>query len=341
MDPEDKIAEVDESPADDATEMADALAEALSDESAPVEAVDEIVDDDPPGEQDTDEPLQADDGEPEPLGAPQSWNADDREKWANIPDDVKAVIARRETERDDGVNKSLEEMKPMRDTMSQWSGYLSQIGTSPEQAFNALMGAEQILRNGTPQQKQQALTSLANDYGIEIPTGAPQAEADADPFAEAVDNATTPLRNELHQLRQSLTSREQAERTGAVNSAQAEIDAFAAAKTEAGTPAHPYFSEVQSDIEALATAHISRGEALPTLSDMYDRATWGNPTIRARIMADQKAVESREVSAERKAKATKAKRAGASITGAPGSGAQRAKPESLQETLEAAFAGGL
>jgi len=53
----------------------------------------------------------------------------------------------------------------------------------------------------------------------------------------------------------------------------------------------------------------------PVLSDLYDKAVWANPSIRAKIQSDQqKASEKKAIEAAR-AKAAKAKKAAQSVSG--------------------------
>jgi hypothetical protein len=92
---------------------------------------------------------------------------------------------------------------------------------------------------------------------------------------------------------------------------------------------------------ALASSYVASKQPIPPLADLYDTAVWANPSTRAALKAAEKATEETKRSEEARAKAASARRAGSSVTGAPGSG-QATKPIrgelSLRESLEEAAA---
>jgi hypothetical protein len=84
---------------------------------------------------------------------------------------------------------------------------------------------------------------------------------------------------------------------------------------------------------------MNRGQAVPPLQELYERAVRANPsTYQAQRIADQQSAE-RKRQFEARAKAAAARKASSSVTGAPGSGQPpigRAPGRSLREELEAA-----
>ena len=111
-----------------------------------------------------------------------------------------------------------------------------------------------------------------------------------------------------------------------------EIRRFTEAKTEAGAPAHPYFAEVEADMTRLAQTDRAAGLA-PTLADLYERAIWSNPTVRAKMLAAQQHAAARQTERARKEQIRKAKRASATVTG-QGSG-DAEQPRTLRDEIEA------
>src|SRR5260370_103221 len=89
-----------------------------------------------------------------------------------------------------------------------------------------------------------------------------------------------------------------------------------------------------NDMLALAQAERAAGRT-PVLQDLYDKAVRVNPQTYAREVA---AIEARakasvaeaqrQQSADAKARADKARKAGSSVTGAPSGGGQTTKPAS-------------
>ena len=160
----------DDTAQDDAPE-----ADAPEDDEDPVEAEAEPVEAAEEGETEEVETEEADEeDEPEPVDAPVSWSAEDKKVFEALPREAQEVVARRERERDQGVNKTLEEVAPLRNVAEKYNDYFANLNVAPATAFEWLVNAEATLRNGTPEQKRVQLERLAQDYGISLaPAEAP------------------------------------------------------------------------------------------------------------------------------------------------------------------------
>lgn len=77
------------------------------------------------------------------------------------------------------------------------------------------------------------------------------------------------------------------------------------------------------------------------LQEAYERACYADPDVRDALLAKQEAEQEAKRRHEAQAKAKAARRAGASVTGAPTGSSQPAKPDDLRGLLEASFNGGL
>lgn len=318
--------EVDEDTSEDVEAEAEPV-EVDDDDPEPVEASDDEAEDDEPEE--TDE-----EAEPEPVEAPVSWSAEDKKVFESLPREAQEVVARRERERDQGVNKTLEEVAPLRNVAEKYTDYFANLNVKPADAFEWLVHAEATLRHGTPEQKRVQLERLAQDYGISL---AP-AEAPSDDDDEYVDPKVSQLSEEVAQLRGQLTSRQRAEIKEQQAKAEQQVSTFRDAKTEAGAPAHPYFADVESDMVALAQADRAAGK-IPDIADLYERACWQNPSIREKLIADTKSDEQRKAMEEKRKRAAKAKKASKSVSSSSGSGAPRTadKEESVRDSIRAAM----
>ena len=120
---------------------------------------------------------------------------------------------------------------------------------------------------------------------------------------------------------------------------------FADARDSAGNLLHPYLKEVEPQMHALAKLDRDQGKQAIDLDDLYDRATWGeNRSTRELLLAERQESEARKAADERKAKADAARRAGSSVTGAPGPGAAPQEfggPErSIRDEIRAQMDGG-
>ena len=100
----------------------------------------------------------------------------------------------------------------------------------------------------------------------------------------------------------------------------AEIEKFKSEADEHGHLLRPYATEVEEDMLHLAYVAQARGQDVPPLQELYDRAVRANPsTYQALRLAEQQSA-ARQIKDEARAKAAAAKRAASSVTGAPGAG---------------------
>jgi hypothetical protein len=269
------------------------------------------------------------------VEAPQHWAAADKERFAKLPPDGQQFLLDRHKAMEGDYTRRMQEIAPLRKTAEQWTPYLAQIGATPEQAFQALIGAEYTLRNGTPDQKQAALRQLAQDYQIPLTQAAPQPATD-----EYVDPQVAALNQKLAQLEAWKNSSEQAEQQRQrqqMEQRQSElhstIAAFTAEKTEAGAPAHPHYEAVRETMAAL----IGGGQA-SDLKTAYDMAVWARPDLRQQLLTAQQEAAAKKSAEEAKARAQKAGTAAASVSGKPVGATPMGPANSVREELERAWA---
>lgn len=127
---------------------------------------------------------------------------------------------------------------------------------------------------------------------------------------------------------------------------QTDIEKFASATDDKGTPLHPYFKDVEGLMASLAIAARTRSEPIPSLDELYQTAVYANPSTKALVQANERAAFEAQREADAKAlqeaaraKATKAQRAGKSVTGSPGTGqtpTARASGRSIRDELMSA-----
>jgi hypothetical protein len=116
----------------------------------------------------------------------------------------------------------------------------------------------------------------------------------------------------------------------------ADIEKFKSEADAHGTLLRPYAAEVEEDMLHLAYVAQARGQDVPPLQELYDRAVRANPsTYQALRLAEQQSA-ARQIKDEARAKAAAAKRAASSVTGAPGAGPAplgRSSARSLREEI--------
>ena len=263
------------------------------------------------------------------VEAPQHWPEEDKQFFASLPDDnARQRWLEKNKSLENGYKTKFEEIAAWKKAVEPYTEYLQGLGATPQQAMQYLLNTERILRYGTPEQKAQAMQTLINDYQIPLPSNqsAPaQPPATQQTEGEHWDPVVNALRQELGQLKNVLTSRQQQEQQAEQQRVIASIVEFQNAKTEAGQPSNPYFAEVADDIATLALAERQAGRK-PDLKNLYDKACWANETVRMKVLADRDAQAEQKRQADAKARATQARSAGSSVSGAPVGGAASDMP---------------
>lgn len=242
---------------------------------------------------------------------PSSWSPAAKAAFADLPDDVKAAVAKREREIDAGLRSKAEEVKryePLEQAIAPYRQKWQVAGVDEAQAVKQLLAASDWLERDPA----NAIAYLARQYGVNV-GGQPQAQ----PQHPAQPNQGQPpefqqLQAEIARLRQQV---EQASQAPILS----EVEAF---KSD---PANLYFDNVRDDMALL----IDAGKA-KTLREAYDMACYMNPEIRPLLMQAPAPVQ-------QKAKVEQAKRAAASITGSPGNPVQPKSNGSIEDDLRSAF----
>jgi len=298
---------------------------------------------------------------------PANWSASDKAMFKLQPPDAQAFLLRRYKDMEAGFTKKSEalaslqkEFGPIDEMFKPHLETLKAKGLTPAATIRAWANVETALANGRgvdviagmikgynidKAQLAQALgfTSTGTAQPATEPAKTDQAAAGAQPIALPPELAT-----ELQQLRARLDAQDSEKRNATIRTAQereaaveADITKFKSEANEAGELKHPFYEEVEPAMVALASSYVASKQPIPPLAELYETAVWANPSTRAAMLASQKAAEQTRLAEEARAKAASARRAGSSVTGAPGSG-QASAPirgeQSLREQLEEAAA---
>lgn len=233
------------------------------------------------------------------------WPQEQRQAFGKMPQDQQDFFMQRYKEMEAGHTRRSQEMAPLRDLMSDWQPYLGQLQAqgvipNPIAAINGLLGLEQQLRTGDNARKVAILTKLALDYGVQTPG---EDEAREDPSLHQME---LQMRNQQAQMRRM--QYQQMDNNTAFGRQQ--ISQFVAEKTADGKPAYPYFNALTDDMVRLAQADVNSGIS-PNLRDLYERASWNNPKVRAELLKSQVDTQL----AERQANLDKKRNASSSVAG--------------------------
>lgn len=183
---------------------------------------------------------------------PASWKKDYHEAWTTADPKLKEYAWKREEEMRAGVQPLLSKAQfadQMQQAIEPYMNNIRGLGIEAPQAVKALMEADNVLRHGSPQQKQAYFAQLAQQYGINM--GETQFQP-TDPNFYAIQN-------ELAQVRGEVLNWKQQQETAQNQALLQEINQFQA-KAE-------YFEEARPTMIQLLNSGVAQD-----LDDAYQKA---------------------------------------------------------------------
>ena len=273
--------------------------------------------------------------EAEPLDPPAHWAAADQERFREADPKWQEWFLSRSKDMDAAHTRRSQEVAPLRNVLQQWGPTVQQWGADPVQVINGAMQAVYTLRAGTPEQKAGLIKQLAQDYGVSLdPPKQPSAEEDPFGVQAMIDQKLAPFSQQLQQMGGGMQQQQQAAQQAASQAGMQVIERFRIEKGADGKPAHPYIDELLDDMTALAQARAAAGQT-PDIAELYEAASWSNPSVRAKVQAALKAADRAKT---KKAEQERARRARTASSGLAGSGGgTAAQPRSRREEIEAAY----
>ena len=82
-----------------------------------------------------------------------------------------------------------------------------------------------------------------------------------------------------------------AERAAALRDFELQIEQFKTAQDTAGNPLHPNYADLEPEMAAIALAYSARGQAIPPLKELYEKAVWTNPALRKTLVAAEQRLQ--------------------------------------------------
>lgn len=308
--------------------------------------------------------------EPKGIEPPQNWKKADKEAFAALPDEAKALLNKFESERTASYTKKTMEIADFRkeygavdEMFTPYKERMRSSGYTPYQMIQAWMNTERALMDG---RGPDVVREIAKAYNIDLRSlvGAPAEtilaakrpedmtpeERSAVEVEGILKPYLTPLQKQLEEATSKLTAFEriqqdnvQREQMSAVQRAQNQIASFAQeADAKTGESLRPHFKAVEDQMGYLALAYKNAGRQVPPLQDLYETACLSNPEIRQQMEAARIASDLKSAREAARAKATSATKAARSVTGSPGLNAPRANGHdngqvSIRASLESAF----
>lgn len=237
---------------------------------------------------------------------PPGWSVAAKSEFDQLPDAVKAAVAKREEEIDRGFAK----LKDYKAIETQHSAQAQQYGVPLPEFINRLAAADKFLQT----QPLDAIKWLAQTYKIDLGqiAGAPAQPGTAHPANDAV---VQPLLQEINALKQIVYGDKR-------NQINTQVETFFA------DPKNKYSENVADQMVVLINEAKRAGQPVD-LPSIYETACFMNPEVRAALIKEQTGKVQSEQIAKAKQTADQARAAGASITGGPS-----ATPPPVAPTLD-------
>lgn len=280
----------------------------------------------------------AEEQEPEEvILAPASWSNEDRKAWDKLDSEAKAIVARRETERDRITMDAARELAPLKSVMQEHGEHFRQIGMAPDLAIREYVETEKILRYGTPAQKQEAISAIARNYGIDMPAvspGQPQTEEWVDPDITRIENT---INERFGTIEQALASRQREVEVAENRKAQETSETFIQglqSEDPAKAPEVRYVEEAWPVFNTMVEAELARAGTpnVDRLRQLYSDAAWATPGVRDKMQTDLEALKPKRVVKTVETQST-------SISGGTGRAAHSEEPpkeESVRDSIRRA-----
>lgn len=299
--------------------------------------------DDAAAEKDTGQPNE-DGSEPETaIAPPNSWPAEMKAKWGEVPPDVQQIIAQRDTESHQQISRMGQEIaqfKPIGELLGDKQDVFDRHGLSVQDGLKTLLEAQEKL-DADP---VNALTAIANSFGIDLAStfGSLNTEQLSDQNAaqtiQQLQQQNAQLASERNQLNQRLAQQQNRQTVQQEREAQArKAEAAQTVQKWASDPKSPkpYFEQVRGTMATLMSSNPSAN-----LDELYEQACYATPEIRTKMQADaeaKKAAENRTVKAREVNDAKKAKvvNAGTAKPAMPARGGSWDDDKALSERFDA------
>lgn len=243
---------------------------------------------------------------------PGTWKKDHEPAYRKLEANPEFSAILDEIERREGdIKKGFEsahefraDAERFRKAVQPFAATLQSLGLPPDRAVQSLLAADHALRYSTPQTKVQHALRMLQGYGIDPAqlVAAMQPQGEVDP--------------RLSELQQQLTQTQQTTHT-LLSTFEQQMKQQADASVEEFGKNKPHFQEVRGEMGRLLRAGICQ-----TLPDAYDRAIYGTPAIREKVLAEQQAKAEAERKQKAQAEAAAAKTAAVQVKGGPSGNAQ-------------------
>ncbi len=265
---------------------------------------------------------------------PAGWTAAEKAEWSKLSPVAQAAVSRREAEIANGGRQWSEEKRRYEAAIAPVAMLARSKGLSTEEGIQRLARAQQLLDENAA----EGIRQIAASYGVNLATLAghqPDEVSNAqNPDIEAlvrqaVQRSVAPIVAPIQQRWQQEEQRQNDMTMQAIHS-------FASA------PGHEHYPAVEATIALILPQVIEENPSWTNeqkLQEAYDRALYATPSTRQQVMAAKESQAAEQRRQEAATRATKARGAAVSVTGAPQGSAAPESAGSLREEIVRAMTG--
>jgi hypothetical protein len=262
-----------------------------------------------------------------PADMPKAWGADKAAIWSGLPPEAHAYLTEREAQ--------MEAFHAKHAGLAQWQEAATQNGTTLHEVLERVHAVENAMATDASQgliqacqmvgldraSAVQALQGALQKLGVQG-SGATPPQPGQPPAGEVRDPRYDELARQFQTVTQTLQQQE-------MQKADAAVRAFAA------DPANKFYAEVSEDIVRELKAMRALGQNTD-LKLAYERACWGRPDIREKLVAEQIATKVPAAVDAKTQELEKARSASRSVAGSPPQAEGRSsadKPSNVRDML--------
>lgn len=287
-------------------------AEIAPEEAAAEEVIEDVV-------EEVQDDIQ-DDVQEEELKAPDNWDAERKEAFANLPTkEAKETYLNTVKSLERGYQGKFDELATVRKEheaisalLQPFEAQLNAAGMDRIAGIRQLVGAQQLLTQnpaqGIAQLVQQfggqnanaIVQQIAQQYGV-MPAAQEGEATYQDPDIQALNGKIDQLTGHIQQTETQAVAQRQAD-------AQNQINLFKNATDDGGNLLHPHFEQVETMMGTLIT-----GGFAPDMQSAYDQAVYANPELREQLISQQTTAVAEKLNTDRKEKVADSKKASKNV----------------------------
>lgn len=273
----------------------------------------------------------------QPVAAPLSWSKEHKAEFEALPPKIQQIVAKREAEKETAFHRAMSEAsetkkqaKEIYEAIEPYRNRAVLQGAHLPTVLQRMLGWQEILETDPV----TGLAELAKTLGVD-PRALIQQQQQSGYSSEYAQ-----LQQQIAALQNQLTEREQYQQTSQQQAVVSEIARFAQEVDASGNPLRPYFERVapimQPIVERLR-AQYPTASGTDVLQQAYADACYADPDVRDILLKQARQEEEAKQSADRRAKAIAARKAGSSVTGSPSGSIRKETPGTVRSLIEQAW----